>query len=123
MLNHLPTVGQTPVKPIPLKKFTPNGNLVALYNYPTKPTDAGIVLPDGSGAINQSPLALVVACGPDCKYVKEGDTVLLGHTTPQIAMVFHQKSTYWIVNEVHITGVVDPAFVGKDLEGIPREEK
>ena len=119
-LNNLPEVGVQRVVKLPVKKFIPNGNLVALYAYPSKPMDSGLILPNG-GAINQSPVAIVIAAGKDCKWVKEGDTVIVGHLNVNPALVFHQKSEYWILTETQITGVVLPEFA-PDKSDLPREE-
>jgi co-chaperonin GroES (HSP10) len=40
-------------------------------------TQGGIIMPDAVKGTWHAPLAKVIACGPACRYVKEGDMVLV----------------------------------------------
>lgn len=58
-----------------LKVFTPYGTRVVMKAHKARQMHAGLVLPDDT--IVFTPIATVVACGPDCKQIKEGDVVAI----------------------------------------------
>ena len=109
MLNRIP-IAVGPEPEVPVKQFMPCGHLIALHVYRAKPTDSGVYMPDGSENPIQSPLALVIAVGPLCTQVKEGDTVIFGSGTPALN-IWHKRSKYTLVKEEAVAGVVDPACI------------
>ena len=56
-----------------LKQFTPVGDRVVFKPHKPRQLHAGLVLPDDTMLF--SPTGTVVAVGPDCKQIKEGDVV------------------------------------------------
>lgn len=104
--NH-DTVGNTTTLPMPIKKFIPTANLLALHVHPGKESDSGLVMPDGTQTPDQSPLSTVIAAGPECKWIKEGDVVITNHNL-MIVHVWHQGMRYTIAEESQITGVIIP---------------
>jgi co-chaperonin GroES (HSP10) len=104
----------TKKKGIPPKTFTPFGNLVCLHVYRADETEGGIVLPDGVKDPSQTPTAYVVAVGPECKWAKEGQTVLAHPHTPGTKCRY-KGHDYVLFNEDRLMGsVIDP---GKEDNG------
>lgn len=89
------------------KTFTPYGDRIALQAIRQDQTKGGIQLPGTLKAANQ-PISLhawVIAIGPECKQVKEGDIVVLPpEFAGQIANV--GGHSYVVVRENLIFGVV-----------------
>lgn len=79
--GHLLGSGNRPLKmsdamplleePMPRKTFVPFGCLVAAHIH--KIVEPGLAMPDGVIAPNRTPTMTVIAVGPECKQVKEGD--------------------------------------------------
>lgn len=88
---------------IPKKSFTPIGRMLAVHAYPPSETPSGLIMPDGVANPMQTGLALVIAAGPDCKQVKEGDVVLYTH---QMSAVIHDGNTVGLLHEDNVAGVV-----------------
>jgi co-chaperonin GroES (HSP10) len=87
------------------KTFAPIGDLVALEVHQVSQTSGGVVLPDGVEDPLATPTAKVISIGPDCQWVKEGDTVLVfGDTVGR--NVYHDGSKVVMVKEERIAGIV-----------------
>lgn len=93
------------VRTIPEKLFRPIGKCVALHVFRVEETEGGLVLPDGAGESYRTPVAQVVAIGPEVSQVKEGDKVLVHGSLPT-ARVCHKGWEYCIVEEKHILGIL-----------------
>ena len=83
--------------------FQPYGQWILLPNPAKKVTDSGIILDDKTaGAITTSILE-VVAIGPECKFCKVGNTVMVDPTVE--ARVLHlDEGEFIIVPEYNILG-------------------
>lgn len=93
---------------IPVKTFQPFGVFVCIHDLTPKATPGGLVMPDGSGirtGVLETNVALVIACGPECKQVKEGDVVLIGQEV-RVLSVIHKGNKTFLIREDHISGVV-----------------
>lgn len=62
-----------------LKQFTPVGDRVVAKAHKPRQLHAGLVLPEDSMVF--SPVGTVIAVGPECKQVKEGDVVVVDPST------------------------------------------
>lgn len=93
-------------EPVPKKTYTPIGCLVAVHAYPPKPLHSGLLLPDqvkSKEGLYEAQECLVVAVGPECKQVKEGDVVLVQN---RVDMVIHDGQKTLLIREDHVAGVV-----------------
>lgn len=103
---------------VPNKTFQPFGSFIAIHALRKATTDSGIVLPSGEGinqAIFETETALVIACGPQCVQVKEGDVVLVGHDRPVLPTI-HKDNKTFVLREDMITGIVKSAEQFEELE-------
>jgi co-chaperonin GroES (HSP10) len=63
---------------VPPKSFTPGKNLIAVYKHPTpQVSDGGVALTERASQSYRSMVFTVIATGPECKQVKEGDTIII----------------------------------------------
>ena len=112
------------VTSFPRKTYTPTGNLVALFVYTDEDVSrGGIIVPEQFRGTWNTPIAKVIAVGPACKYVKEGDTVLaLAETSGK--MVRHTvdeiENCTMVIREENIIGVIDPSLSERNGE-TPKE--
>nr|ASN63557.1 co-chaperonin GroES [uncultured virus]ASN63603.1 co-chaperonin GroES [uncultured virus] len=87
-------------------KFQPLRDWV-VFNIPNiEKTDSGIIVPDQAKPSMTSNIVEVLAAGPDCKMVKEGDTVLVHPESPALVINVHSKE-YACVNEFQVVGIVE----------------
>ena len=93
---------------VPKKTYTPIGCLVALYMYAQGETAGGVVLPEGVQDPSESVRCLVIAVGPDCKWVKEGDEVILGNSPPLACSHAGQKTL--LTREDNLAGIIDEEY-------------
>lgn len=90
----------------PKKTFTPTGVRIALVNVQdNKKMPSGLELPDTASASIITPMAQVLAVGPDVKGIKEGDWVLV-HPGIKGTIVRHEGQTVVVVVQHAILGVV-----------------
>lgn len=112
------TWGQDGPGSVPRKTFQPFGSFIALHAIRKATTDSGLVLPSGEGinqTIFETEVALVIACGPDVKQVKEGDVVLVGHDRPVLPTI-HKGNKTFVLREDMVTGIVKTAEQLEELE-------
>lgn len=85
------------------KLFTPiaEGVVVQL----DEKTVEGLVLPQGVQDTRESPTGIVIAVGKECKYVKEGDRVILSNNPPH-KVVYGGEPALFVTVEPHLLGVV-----------------
>ena len=67
-------------------KFKPNGSWVVLPDPTITQTESGIFVGDDAAASNakRSNILEVIAVGPDCRFAKVGDTVMIDPRTEAI---------------------------------------
>lgn len=95
------------VRRIPKKTFVPVEDKLALHIFRVEETEGGIVIPDAARDRIETETALVIAVGPDVKYVMEGDRVLLpaGHMFQKVrhlgqeTAIFREKDIVGVVNK------------------------
>lgn len=88
-----------------MKTFTPIGRQVAMtWVNKDEMTNGGIVLPEGSMSKMIFAVTEVVAVGPECKQVKEGDRVLIDERT-MLKRGYHRGVEYYVIEETLIAGV------------------
>jgi co-chaperonin GroES (HSP10) len=110
-------------RPIVKKFFTPVGDRVAVQVVQTQETTlGGVVLPEASQGEWFTPVALVIACGPDCKQIKEGDLVLL-RLEQQMVKIRRGKDEVLMCREFDYLGVVDDATRQRIKAGDSRFEE
>ncbi len=69
------------------KTFVPLFDQVAVRVHHVSETQGGVILPDGVPDPDQTPICTVIACGPDCKHIKEGMTLVVPAATQGTRMV------------------------------------
>lgn len=106
---------------VPNKTFQPFGTFIAIHALRKATTESGIVLaPSGEGirqTIFETETALVIACGPMCVQVKEGDVVLVGSDKPVLPTI-HKDNKTFVIREDMVTGIVKTA---EQLEELAKE--
>ena len=67
-------------------KFKPNGSWVVLPDPTITETESGIILDEASSIANakRSNILKVISIGPDCKFVKVGNTVMVDPRTEAV---------------------------------------
>ncbi len=96
---------------VPKKTFQPFGSFIAIHAIRKDTTPSGLVLPTGEGisqGILETEIALVIACGPDVKQVKEGDVVLISAERPVLPTI-HKGNKTFVLREDMVTGIVKTA--------------
>ena len=85
--------------------FKPNGSWVVLPDPTITKTDSGIYLDDSTIEENskKSNILDVLAVGPQCVFVKVGDTVMIDPRTEAVKAVIDEKN-YLIVGEHQLLG-------------------
>jgi co-chaperonin GroES (HSP10) len=96
------------------KAFTPIGKQLAVVVDPVNETAAGLHMPDGSVNPLKTMTGRVVAAGPKCEQVKDGDVVLLqpgagGH------VVITCGGTVLSCHEETLLGVLDDGLRDENL--------
>ena len=83
--------------------FQPYGQWILLPNPAKKVTDSGIILDDKTAGAITTNILEVVAIGPECKFCKVGNTVMVDPTVE--ARVLHlDEGEFIIVPEYNILG-------------------
>jgi len=85
--------------------FLPTRDWIVLPLQRKDKTASGIELVGGAENSLRSNILEVVAAGPMCEMVKEGDTVMV-HPTSEGLIVTIDDSEYVMVNEFQICGVI-----------------
>ena len=84
-------------------KFKPNGSWVVLPDPSKTQTDSGIILDEKTAGSIVTNVLKVTATGPECKFVKVGNTVMVDPTVE--ARVLHlDEGEFIIVPEYNILG-------------------
>jgi co-chaperonin GroES (HSP10) len=84
-------------------KFKPYGQWILLPNPAKTVTDSGIILDEKTAGAITTNILEVVSIGPECKFVKVGDTVMVDPTVQ--ARVLHlDEGEFIIVPEYNILG-------------------
>jgi len=86
-------------------KFTPNGNWVVLPDPTITETESGIILDEATAMQNakKSNILEVLNVGPNCIFVKKGDTVMVDPRSEAIKAKIDKKE-YLLVGEHQILG-------------------
>lgn len=97
-----------------VKTFVPFGSLIAILPFKCPDMESGLVMPDGSKGSIDIPRAEVIAVGPDCKHVREGDIVLIAHDKPG-ARFRNAGFNYQLFREDAVWGIIrnDAAKTGE----------
>ena len=83
--------------------FQPYGQWVLLPNQTKKTPDSGIILDDKTAGAIVTNILKIVSCGPDCKFTKPGDTVMVDPTVE--ARVLHlDEGEFILIAEYQILG-------------------
>jgi co-chaperonin GroES (HSP10) len=85
--------------------FNPTRDWIVLPFQQLEKTDSGIMLAGGAEKSMKSNILEVVAVGPDCKTIKEGDTVMV-HPTSEGLIIDLDEGKFVMVNEFMICGVI-----------------
>ena len=85
--------------------FLPTRDWVVLPLVKKDKTDGGIILAGNAEKNLRSNILEVVAAGPTCVMVKEGDTVMI-HPTSEGLIVDLDEGQFVMVNEFMICGVI-----------------
>lgn len=85
--------------------FNPTRDWVVLPIPHKKITDSGILLSDAAADSLKSNILQVLKAGPECKQVKEGDTVYV-HPHTEGVIIDIEETQYVMVNEFMLLGVI-----------------
>ena len=85
--------------------FQPTRDWVVLPFKKQNETEAGIILSDEAAKSLRSNILEVLACGPNCEQVKEGDTVMV-HPTSEGLVIDIEGTQYVLVTEFMICGIL-----------------
>ena len=85
--------------------FNPTRDWVVLPIPHKKVTDSGILLSDEAANSLKSNILQAVKVGPECKQVKEGDTVYVHPETTGV-IIDVEGTQYVMVNEFMLLGVI-----------------
>tara|TARA_R100001509_G_C4795967_1_gene191430 strand:- start:240 stop:518 length:279 start_codon:yes stop_codon:yes gene_type:complete len=85
--------------------FQPTRDWVVLPLQRKNKTDAGIELVGGAENSLRTNILKVLAAGPKCELVKEGDTVMV-HPTSEGLIIDLKGKEYVMVNEFMICGII-----------------
>jgi co-chaperonin GroES (HSP10) len=86
--------------------FNPTRDWVVLPIPHKKVTDSGILLSDAAADSLNSNILTVIKTGPECKQVKEGDTVYV-HPHTEGVIIDVEETQYVMVNEFMLLGVIN----------------
>jgi co-chaperonin GroES (HSP10) len=86
--------------------FNPTRDWVVLPIPNKKVTDSGILLSDEAANSLKSNILQAVKVGPECKQVKEGDTVYV-HPHTEGVIIDVEGTQYVMVNEFMLLGVIN----------------
>jgi co-chaperonin GroES (HSP10) len=86
-------------------KFEPNGNWIVLPDPTIETTESGIILDETTAAANakKSNVLEVLKTGPNCLFVKKGDTVMVDPRSEAIKARIEDKD-YLLVGEHQVLG-------------------
>ena len=84
-------------------KFKPNGSWVVLPDPSKTQTDSGIILDKKTAREKSTNILEVLAVGPQCTFVKKGDTVMVDPRTEAVIAVIDKKE-YLLVGEHQLLG-------------------
>jgi len=86
-------------------KFTPNGSWVVLPDPTITETESGIILDEATAMANakRANILEVLATGPQCAFVKKGDTVMVDPRTEAVKCRLDEKDML-LVGEHQILG-------------------
>ena len=85
--------------------FKPTRDWVVLPTQRREKTEAGIILTGEAQNSLKTNILEVVAAGPQCQMVKEGDTVMV-HPTSEGLIIDLDDTEYVMVNEFMICGII-----------------
>ena len=86
--------------------FKPTRDWVVLPLNQKDTTDSGILLTGGAEKNLKSNILKVVAAGPTCETVKEGDTVMV-HPQSEGLVINLDEGQFVMVNEFMICGIIE----------------
>jgi co-chaperonin GroES (HSP10) len=84
-------------------KFKPNGSWVVLPDPSKTKTDSGIILDKKTARAKSTNILEVLAAGPNCIFVKKGDTVMVDPRTEAVMADIEDKE-YLLVGEHQLLG-------------------
>ena len=84
-------------------KFKPNGAWVVLPDPSKQKTDSGIILDKKTAREKSTNILKVLAVGPNCTFVKIGDTVMVDPRTEAVIAGIENKD-YLLVGEHQLLG-------------------
>lgn len=86
--------------------FRPTRDWIVLPLQKKDTTDTGILLTGGAEKNLKSNILKVVAAGPTCETVKEGDTVMV-HPQSEGLVIHLDEGQFVMVNEFMICGIIE----------------
>ena len=84
-------------------KFKPNGSWVVLPDPSKTKTASGIILDKKTAREKSTNILKVLAVGPDCRFAKKGDTVMVDPRTEAV-MIDVDNKEYLLVGEHQLLG-------------------
>ena len=113
-----------------VKTFIPFGDLIAVLPFEHEGKERGLIMPDEAKGSVVIPRGEVIAAGPECKQVKEGDLVLISNDRPG-ARFSNDGYEYLMFREAAVWGIIrnegganaDRDEAGGELEAGSEEEQ
>ena len=86
-------------------KFKPNGNWILIPDPTKTKTESGIILNDETARNQSTNVLQILKVGPDCKFAKEGDTVLIDPRTEAVRSTI-DDCNYLLIQEFQVLGIL-----------------
>ena len=83
--------------------FKPNGSWVVLPDPSKTKTDSGIILDNKTASAISTNILEALAVGPDCKFIKAGDIVMVDPRTEAVITIIDEVQ-YLLVGEHQLLG-------------------
>tara|TARA_Y100000592_G_C5358438_1_gene262417 strand:- start:194 stop:466 length:273 start_codon:yes stop_codon:yes gene_type:complete len=86
-------------------KFKPNNNWILIPDPTKTKTESGIFLDEETARKQSTNILKVLSVGPECKFVKPGDTVMIDPRTEAVRAPIND-SLYLLIQEFQVLGIL-----------------
>ena len=86
-------------------KFQPNGNWILIPDPTKTKTESGIILGEAAAKAQSTNVLTVLKVGPDCKFVKEEDVILVDPRTEAVRSAIGDTN-YLLIQEFQVLGII-----------------
>tara|TARA_R110000737_G_scaffold245467_1_gene256085 strand:+ start:81 stop:344 length:264 start_codon:yes stop_codon:yes gene_type:complete len=85
-------------------KFKPNGNWILIPDPTKSKTESGIILGEAAAKAQSTNVLEALSVGPDCKFVKSGNTLLIDPRTEAVRSTI-EDCNYLLIQEFQVLGI------------------